>query len=191
MEKNYYEILEVDKNASKEIIEKAYKTLIKKYHPDLQENNLKIKYEEKIKIINQAYEVLSNSEKRKNYDLILSENEKSVHNEKYNELYNENLRLRNELNFLKQNSVPYTQHKQHYDNSRNVSTNYTRTTYHYIPRFKPNLKSFISLILTIIVLLILGTILWHIPFTRNYFINLYNENSAFKFLVDMFSNLFT
>ena len=34
--KNYYEILEVDKNASEEVIEKAYKTLAKKYHPDLQ-----------------------------------------------------------------------------------------------------------------------------------------------------------
>ena len=36
LEENYYEILEVNKNASPEIIEKAYKTLVKKYHPDLQ-----------------------------------------------------------------------------------------------------------------------------------------------------------
>ena len=34
--KNYYEILEVDSKASPEVIEKAYKTLVKKYHPDLQ-----------------------------------------------------------------------------------------------------------------------------------------------------------
>ena len=40
MEKNYYNILEVNKNASPEIIEKAYKTLVKKYHPDLQDNKL-------------------------------------------------------------------------------------------------------------------------------------------------------
>ena len=32
--KNYYEILEVDSKASPEVIEKAYKTLVKKYHPD-------------------------------------------------------------------------------------------------------------------------------------------------------------
>ena len=44
MEQNYYDILEVNKNASSEIIEKAYKTLVKKYHPDLQENDLKIKF---------------------------------------------------------------------------------------------------------------------------------------------------
>jgi len=49
LEKNYYDILEVNKNASPEIIEKAYKTLVKKYHPDLQDNNLKAEYEEKIK----------------------------------------------------------------------------------------------------------------------------------------------
>lgn len=35
--KNYYEILQVNEKASQEIIEKAYKVLAKKYHPDLQE----------------------------------------------------------------------------------------------------------------------------------------------------------
>ena len=49
--KNYYEILEVDRNASKEIIEKAYKTLAKKYHPDVQEQNQKKIAEEKMKLI--------------------------------------------------------------------------------------------------------------------------------------------
>ena len=33
--KNYYDILEVNRRASKEVIEKAYKVLVKKYHPDL------------------------------------------------------------------------------------------------------------------------------------------------------------
>ncbi len=47
MEQNYYEILEVNKNASPEIIEKAYKTLVKKYHPDLQQDENKNKYEKK------------------------------------------------------------------------------------------------------------------------------------------------
>ena len=46
MEKNYYEILEVDKNASKEIIDKAYKTLAKRYHPDLQTQEGKEQKEE-------------------------------------------------------------------------------------------------------------------------------------------------
>ena len=67
MEKNYYEWLEINENASQEIIEKAYKTLIKKYHPDLQkENNKKIEYQEIIKKINEAYEVLSDTNKKFN-----------------------------------------------------------------------------------------------------------------------------
>ena len=105
MEKNYYDILEVNKNASPEIIEKAYKTLVKKYHPDLQDNNLKAEYEEKIKLINEAFEVLSNSEKRKNYDLNLKQTEFSV--EDYNNLINENLKLKNEINYLKNNLINY------------------------------------------------------------------------------------
>ena len=101
MEENYYDILEVNKNASPEIIEKAYKTLVKKYHPDLQENNLKNNYEEKIKKINEAYEILSNPEKRKNYNLQLQNNE--ISKEDYNNLYNENISLKNEINYLKNN----------------------------------------------------------------------------------------
>lgn len=105
MEKNYYDILEVNKNASPEIIEKAYKTLVKKYHPDLQDNNLKAEYEEKIKLINEAFEVLSDSEKKKNYDLNLKQTEFSV--EDYNNLINENLKLKNEINYLKNNLINY------------------------------------------------------------------------------------
>ena len=55
--KNYYEILEVDQKASKEVIEKAYKVLAKKYHPDLQEEKNRKNAEDKIKTINEAYEI--------------------------------------------------------------------------------------------------------------------------------------
>ena len=65
MNENYYDILEINKNASQEIVEKAYKTLVKKYHPDLQEESLKPEYEEKIKKINEAYDILSDPEKEK------------------------------------------------------------------------------------------------------------------------------
>ena len=51
MEKNYYEILEVDKHASSDIIKKAYTTLAKKYHPDLQEESQKESAGEKLKEI--------------------------------------------------------------------------------------------------------------------------------------------
>ena len=67
-EKTLYEILEVSENASPEIIEKAYKTLAKKYHPDLQEEANKSKAEAMMKKINEAYDVLGNEEKRKTYN---------------------------------------------------------------------------------------------------------------------------
>ena len=65
--KNYYEILEVDKKASPEIIEKAYKVLAKKYHPDLQEDENIKKAEEMMKSINEAYSVLSDEFKRRTW----------------------------------------------------------------------------------------------------------------------------
>ena len=65
---NLYEILEVSEKASKEVIDKAYHVLAKKYHPDLQQDDEKKIAEEKMKQINEAYEILSNEEKRKQYD---------------------------------------------------------------------------------------------------------------------------
>ena len=65
---NYYEVLEVSEKASEEVIEKAYKVLAKKYHPDLQPKENKKIAEEKMKVINEAYEVLSNITKRETFD---------------------------------------------------------------------------------------------------------------------------
>ncbi|MFR0822385.1 MAG: DnaJ domain-containing protein [Clostridia bacterium] len=65
---NLYEILEVSENASKEVIEKAYRVLAKKYHPDLQKVEDKPLAEEKMKQINDAYDILMDEQKRKAYD---------------------------------------------------------------------------------------------------------------------------
>ena len=65
----YYEILEVSRMASKEVITKAYKVLVRKYHPDLeQDKGKKEEAKEKMVRINEAYETLSDDEKRKKYD---------------------------------------------------------------------------------------------------------------------------
>lgn len=67
--KDYYEVLGVEKNANLSEIKKQFKKLAKEYHPDKQINDEdKIKSEEKFKEINEAYNVLSDENKRKQYD---------------------------------------------------------------------------------------------------------------------------
>lgn len=63
MRKDFYEILGVDKTASKEDIKKAFRKLAHKYHPDKSSGD-----EAKFKEINEAYQILSDDEKRKQYD---------------------------------------------------------------------------------------------------------------------------
>lgn len=67
---NYYEVLEVSEKASKEVIEKAYKILAKKYHPDLNKDNPH-EAEAKMKQLNEAYEILMDDQKRANFDNVL------------------------------------------------------------------------------------------------------------------------
>lgn len=67
----YYEVLEVSQNASQKEIKRAYKNLIKKYHPDIYVGNKSIA-ENKTKEINEAYEILSNLASRQEYDDMLS-----------------------------------------------------------------------------------------------------------------------
>lgn len=64
---DYYKILGLSKNASKEEIKKAYRELARKYHPDLNSGDKKA--EEKFKEIQEAHEVLSDDEKRRSYDM--------------------------------------------------------------------------------------------------------------------------
>jgi curved DNA-binding protein len=66
--KDYYKILGVDKNATKENIKKAYRKLAKRYHPDKNPGDKTA--EEKFKEINEAHEVLSDPEKKARYDQI-------------------------------------------------------------------------------------------------------------------------
>ena len=64
--KDYYKILEVPRNATQEEIKKSYRKLAMKYHPDRNKGDKTA--ESKFKEINEAYAVLSNEEKRKQYD---------------------------------------------------------------------------------------------------------------------------
>ncbi|MDQ9760978.1 DnaJ domain-containing protein [Acinetobacter baumannii] len=66
---NYYEILHVSQDAPVEIIRLAYKGLAQKYHPDRYQGN---DANEKMQLINEALEVLTNENKRKDFDLKLN-----------------------------------------------------------------------------------------------------------------------
>lgn len=155
MKKNYYQILQVDPNASSEIIDKAYKTLIKKYHPDLQTEENKVYATEMIKKLNEAYEILSNSEKRKLYDTNLNENNISI--EEYSNLYNENLNLQNQLNnnIKKQENILNNNYKENY----NYYKQYSRKD------SNEKILDIIAMIITIIIIFLL----FKIPFIKNLF----------------------
>ena len=65
--RDYYEVLGVDKSATDDDLKKAYRKLAKKYHPDANPDN-KEEAEAKFKEVNEAYEVLSDKQKRQMYD---------------------------------------------------------------------------------------------------------------------------
>lgn len=66
--KDYYELLGVSKNSSEADIKKAYRTLAREHHPDMVKDSDKAAAEKKFKEINEAYQVLSDTQKRKQYD---------------------------------------------------------------------------------------------------------------------------
>ena len=177
MDKNYYEILQVNQNASPEIIEKAYKVLVKKYHPDLQEEKNKEQEEEQLKKINEAYEILSDPEKRKIYHQTLETNTSA-------ETKQEETNSPQQESFW-EDQLQQAKNKAYQDayiqdlKRRGYKIRYQKTLKDYI-------KSFIAFSFSIIFLFLL----WQIPFVKNYFINLYMENSIFHILVDFIIHLF-
>lgn len=188
MKKNYYEILQIDKNASLEIVEKSYKTLVKMYHPDLQKNIDKQEYEEKLKLINEAYEVLSDEEKRKEYDLQLEQEE--INNVKKSNITkdcsNQKHPPRKIRYTLKYNSQLNKTINQAYRDAYNDAYIKFLKDKGYKIIYKKSLKdyftNFISIIITIFILLLL----WQIPFIRNFF----SDNIFIRTIVDVFKNLF-
>lgn len=109
-----YDVLEVSRKASKEVIEKAYKTLAKKYHPDMQTPENRAKAEEMMKKINEAYSVLSDEQKRQKYDERL-EVEEQKNNTNNNSSYSAN------SNYYGPHNNNKTQHS---NTAYNQNTNY-------------------------------------------------------------------
>lgn len=103
--KDYYKILEVNNSASQDVINKVYRTLAKKYHPDSNLDNIK-EAETKFKEISEAYEVLSDEQKRKDYDEKLkayyqSQNS-SASSEEYENLKSYVSELEDQISYMQQ-----------------------------------------------------------------------------------------
>ena len=199
MNKNYYEILQVNQNASNEIIEKAYKTLAKKYHPDLYKQENKKEAEEIFKKINEAYETLSNSTKRQLYDENL--NSTTISKEKYEQMCLQNKMLKEQLQnltleynkiisqinmsiannnsfFSKLNHI--YKNNTYYDdnNSSNIQPDNNKLLYFLRYKLNPTTKSLLSFSIILIVLIIL----WQIPIVQNFIISLYNNTPFADFI---------
>lgn len=214
MEKNYYDILEVNKNASQEIIDRAYKVLVKKYHPDLQTDPvMKSQCEEKLKEINEAYETLSDEQKRKEYDDIAFNNTSdNYYTENNNESYynpstntntsqNSNTNANNNIYEDSYRRVQEQMRRQEQEYYEQQMQNAVNKAYYdayvqdlknrgYKIRYKKTFKDYVRSFVAILITLFIIVLIWQIPFVQNYFIGLYNENEIIKFLVDVVLSIF-
>lgn len=210
---NLYEILEVSEKASKEVIDKAYHVLVKKYHPDLQQGEEKQKAEEKMKQINEAYEILSNEEKRKEYDNDLEskrQEEKIIEDRRRQEeinryrhvqgqdpikqeIYNEN----SDQNIYKNEVV---NENNNYQNAKkiqkeinrayaNAYNNYLRSL-GYKVKEPWTFKRFLELLKVLTILAIIVLIIWFFPPTHNMLINLYESNGIIKAIINIIVSIF-
>ena len=190
--KNYYEILEVDKNASDEIIKVAYKALVKKYHPDLKEGNAKINAEDKIKQINEAYDILSNPEKKYEYDQNLIN--ESISKKQYEIILNENMNLKRELNVYRnniyhnyRNNNKYT--KENYNTNYNNDNNSQNTAYKEQNsniknnNFKENISERLKTIIAICITFLIIFIIYNIPFIKDLFNSFLGSHYIFLVII--------
>ncbi len=126
--KDYCKILEVNKSASQEVINKVYRTLAKKYHPDSNPENPE-EAAEKFKEISEAYEILSDEEKRKEYDAQLDEyydSQRNANNEDYENLKSYVSDLEDQISNMQQEEQVYSQDSNYQNN--NVQSNNTQNT---------------------------------------------------------------
>ena len=163
--KNYYDILEVNPKASKEVIEKAYKVLIKKYHPDLYVGAEKVYAENKTKEINEAYKILSDDFLRMQY-----EEELKKEYDKNNGTYFEEENSKKRIDKKKQR-------KEARKNKNDVGTlmgiidvikEIFKAKPNKIDKRKIDKKDIIALVIAIVITLIVLIIMWFIPATQGF-----------------------
>ena len=199
---NYYEILEVSKNASKEVIEKAYKVLVKKYHPDLyQEEIQKQNAEQKMKLINEAYDTLSDDEKRNNYDLELEEQERLIEQEKYEkekrqneenvsdeQIYYEEEPVLTKEELKEQKKQEKRAQREYQEEQERIYRNYMRSL-GYREKERWTWNRFVRTLKTIGIIAIAILIIWIFPPTHKLLVQTYEENPLIKSIIDIFADI--
>lgn len=202
--KNYYDILQVNPKASPEIIEKAYHFLAKKYHPDMQSDEIeKLRCEQILKDLNEAYYVLSDVFLREQYDKELQnqniQNKQNINTENRQENVenksNVHNNLKDKINFnnFKNNIKANKRTNKKQEKKQNIQTNQEPERYEVgtfsalvaiVKRLikdtpdaenikKVNKKDIYIFIVAIVIVLIICVMLWFIPFTNSFIRNIF------------------
>ena len=185
--KKYYEILEVHPKASREVIKKAYQVLIKKYSPDLYEGKERVVVERKARDINEAYKILSDEFLREQYDIELEKDEQEERKSGRNEIHENMKRVTNktkkqvnkrtkDINRELEEDKKTTKMKIKKGGTFSNLIDIIRPIFENIPKLK-NLKNlqredYIAAWITLAIVLVVGLILWFIPFTNSFIRNM-------------------
>ncbi len=212
-EKTLYEILEVSENASTEVIEKAYKVLAKKYHPDLQSQEEKKNAEIRMKQINEAYEILGDEDRRKEYDYKLNQkreqekinnqnnnynNETAYNSNVYHQYNNNNVDNSNkQTNTKTEEKLKKEEELQRKKMQEKLNKEYENAYYNYLRSLgykvkhrwtKDNIR---DLLMVILIMAIIFVILWFIPPTHDWMVSFYEENPILKTIIDIIVSIIT
>jgi len=189
--KNYYDTLEVSKNASREVIEKAYRVLVKRYHPDLYMGESSIYYEKALTEINEAYNILSDDFLRAQYDKELSKSENEYYAVKgYEERIENNKRAKEQKQSIEKETLKEKKYDDKYQlGSFSGIINLLKEIIVNRPKRQEKKEitqnDLVAIGLTIGVVIILGIILWVIPFTNGWIRGFLFDNAV----VNMFKNI--
>lgn len=176
--KNYYEILEVNPKASNEIIENAYKILEKKYQPDKYVGEERIEAENKLRDINEAYKILTDSFLREQYNAELEKEQASarksyikapVERPKKQREVRQKIKkevIQEEIEEIEEEQMPAI-------GSFGAIVNILKNLFRKRNREKFNIKNiqredYIAAGLTAVIIIVLGVVLWFIPATNGF-----------------------
>lgn len=199
--KNYYEILEINEHASQEVIEKAYRVLVRKYHPDLYKGEEKVYAEQKVRDINEAYKVLSDDFLKSQYDMELQRvKNKNFYNSQNETDKNINSDEGRKKKTAQRPNIKFEWNNREKDEEKPVKKNNIGSIGSIIDLLKEIIKArpnkvkkekiskldLIAFELTIVILIIIGIILWFIPFTNGWMRQLIFENPLFIWIWNLF-----